>query len=167
VRHAVAAHIVNVYHIAGKKNQADVLSKHCDLPSVWNTMKPLLFWNWKLMAPSAEKAKEGSNIEQKDVAKLVSKLDTKHDVKAAAQTEGQKNHILIEGSDNGAISPVIQSTNQSRVTSSGPRADVRPEGKTQDPIRNAKWNRNVEFPRRVLSRCCMILRACGNKSTSP
>jgi len=31
--------------------------------------------------------------------------------------------------DNGAISPVIQSTNQSRVPSSRPRTDVRPEGK--------------------------------------
>jgi len=129
VRHAVAAGIVNVPHIAGKKNPADILSKHWDLPSVWNTMKPLLFWNWKLMAPRAEEAKEGSNIEQKDVAKLVSKLDAKCNVKAAAQSKGQKNHILIEGSDNGAISPVIQSTNQSRVPSSRPRADVRPEGK--------------------------------------
>jgi len=47
------------------------------LLSVWNTMKPLLFWNWKLMAPSAEEVKEGSNIKQKDVAELVSKLDAK------------------------------------------------------------------------------------------
>jgi len=31
--------------------------------------------------------------------------------------------------DNGTISSVIQSTNQSRVPSSRPRADVRPEGK--------------------------------------
>jgi len=60
VRHAVAAGIVNAHHITGKKNLADVLSKHWDLPFVWNTMKPLLFWNWKLMAPSAEEAKEGS-----------------------------------------------------------------------------------------------------------
>jgi len=60
---------------------------------------------------------------------LVSKLDAKHDVKATAQSKGQKNHILIEGSDNGAISPVIQSMNQSRVPSSRPRADVRPKGK--------------------------------------
>ena len=83
------------------------------------------------MAPSAEEAKEGSNIEQKDVAKLVSKLDAKHNVKATAQSKGQKNHILIEGSDNGAISPATQSTNQSRVPSSTsrPRADVRPKGK--------------------------------------
>jgi len=39
--------------------------------------------------------------------------------------------------------------------------------KTQDPMRNTKWNGNDEFPRRVPSRCCAILRACGNKSTSP
>jgi len=31
--------------------------------------------------------------------------------------------------DNGAISPLIQSTNRSRVPSSGPGTDVRPEGK--------------------------------------
>jgi len=39
--------------------------------------------------------------------------------------------------------------------------------KTQDLIRNTKWNRNDEFPRRVVSRCCIILRTCGNKSISP
>jgi len=129
VRHAVAAGIINVHHIAGKKNPADGLSKHWDLPSVWNAMKPLLFWNWKLMAPSTEEAKEGSNIEQKDVVELVSKLNAKHNVKATAQSKGQKNHILVEGSDNGTISPVIQTTNGSPVPSSRPRTDVRPEGK--------------------------------------
>jgi len=130
VRHAVAAGIINIHHIAGKKNPADILSKHWDLPSVWNTMKPLLFWNWKLMAPNAEEAKEGSNVEKKDVAELVSKLDAKCNVKATAQGKGQKNdHALIEGSDNGTISTVIQSTNQSRIPSSRPRTDVRPKGK--------------------------------------
>jgi len=81
------------------------------------------------MAPSVEEAKEGSNIEQKDVAELVSKLNAKCNVKATAQGKGQKNHILIEGSDNGTISPMIQSTNRSRVPSSRPRTDVRPKGK--------------------------------------
>jgi len=81
------------------------------------------------MAPSAEEAKEGSNTKQKDVAELVSKLDAKNNVKATAQGQGQKNHILIETNDNGAKSPVIQLTNQSRVPSSGPRADVRLKGK--------------------------------------
>jgi len=115
VWYAVAAGILNIYHIAGKKNPADILSKHWDLPSVWSTMKPLLFWNWKLMAPEAA-GKEGSNIETKDVADLVSKLDAKYNVKVAAQGKGQKNdHVLIEGSDNGSISPVIQAGNQGRT----------------------------------------------------
>ena len=47
VRWAVAAGIINICHIAGKKNPADILSKHWNLPSVWDTMKPLLFWHWK------------------------------------------------------------------------------------------------------------------------
>jgi len=93
-------------------------------------MKLLLFWNWKLMAPNAEEVKEGSNIEQKDVAELVWKLDAKCNVKVTAQGKGQKsNHSLIEGSDNDTISSVIQSTNQSHVPSSRPRTDVRPKGK--------------------------------------
>jgi len=130
VRHAIAAGVINIHHIAGKKNPADVLSKHWDLPSVWNAMKPLLFWNWKFVAPDAAGTKEESNIEAKDVAELVSKLNAKHDVKVTTQGEGQKsNHSLIEGSDKGAISSVIQSTNWSHVPSSRPRTDVHPEGK--------------------------------------
>jgi len=82
------------------------------------------------MAPSAEEVKEGSNVGQKDVAELVSKLDAKCNVKATAQGKGLKNnHVLIEGSDNDAISPVIQATNQGRIPSSRPRTDVRPKGK--------------------------------------
>jgi len=43
-------------------------------------------------------------------------------------------------SDNGTISPVIQPTNQSRVPSSRPRTNVRPEGKDARSKRNTKWN---------------------------
>jgi len=93
-------------------------------------MKPLLFGNWKLMAPDAAGTKEGSNIEVKDVAKLVLKLDAKHSVKVSAQDKGKKsNHSCIEGSDKGAISSMIWSTNQSRAPSSRPRAVVRPKDK--------------------------------------
>jgi len=43
----------------------------------------------------------------------------------------------VEGMhDNGAISPVIQTTNGSRVPSSRPRTDVRPRGK--DTMSNAE-----------------------------
>jgi len=104
-------------------------------------MKPLLFWNWKLMVPSAEGLKEGSNIE---VAELVSKLDAKHDVKVTAQGEGQKSyHSLIIWSDKGAISSVIQPTNQSRVPSSRPGADVPPKGKDarSNPEHKLEWKR--------------------------
>jgi len=82
------------------------------------------------MAPNAEEVKEGSNIEQKDVAELVSKLDVKHNVNVTAQGKGQKsNHSLIKGSDKGTISSMTQSTNQSRVPSSSPRTNVQPKGK--------------------------------------
>jgi len=40
---------------------ADIFSKHWHLPSVWNTLKPLLFWNWKLMGQDAAGMKEGSS----------------------------------------------------------------------------------------------------------
>jgi len=94
------------------------------------------------MASSAEEAKEGSNIEQMDVAELVSKLDANCNVKVTAQGKGQKsNHCLIEGSDNGTISPVIQSTNQSCVPRSRPRADVRPKGKDTRPNPEHKLER--------------------------
>jgi len=94
------------------------------------------------MAPSAEEVKEGSNIGQKDVVELVSKLDAKYNVKVTAQGKGQKsNHSLIEGTDNGTISPVIQSTNQSRVPSSRPRADMCPKGKDARPNPEHKLER--------------------------
>jgi len=82
------------------------------------------------MAPDAT-GKEGSNIETKDVADLVSKLDAKHNVKVTAQGKGQKSdHVLIEGSDKGTISPVIQSGNQGHHTSSRPGTTV--HSKEQD-----------------------------------
>jgi len=82
------------------------------------------------MAPTVEEVKERSNIEQKDVAELVSKLDVKHNVKVTPHGNGQKsNHSLIKGSDEGAISSVIQTTNQSRVPTSRPRTVVRLKGK--------------------------------------
>jgi len=86
VQHAVAAGIINIHHIPGKKNPANILSKHWDLPSVWNTMKLLLFWNLKLMASCAAGTKEGSNIEEKDVANWCQSLS---DVKVTAQVKGQ------------------------------------------------------------------------------
>jgi len=143
VQYAVAAGIINVYHVAGKKNPANILSKHWDLPSVWNTMKQLLFWNWKLMGQGTVEAKEVCNIEEKDVAELVSKLDAKCDVKVTAQNKGQKsNHSLTEGSDKGTISPVIQPKNSSCELSSRPRTTVHPKEQDTKWWHKAKRNHN-------------------------
>ena len=43
-RFAIAAKILNFFHISGKGNPAEVLSKHWDFPSAWPMLKPLLFW---------------------------------------------------------------------------------------------------------------------------
>jgi hypothetical protein len=43
-REAVAAGIIRLHHVPGKDNPADILSKHWDLPSVWSTLQPLMFW---------------------------------------------------------------------------------------------------------------------------
>jgi len=61
----------------------------------------------------------------------------------AAWRERLKRESADAKADNGAISPVIQSTNQSRVPSSRPRTDVRPKGK--DTRSNAEHN--VEWKR--------------------
>ena len=44
VREAIAAGITRFYHIRGDKNPSDILSKHWDMPSIWYSLKPLLFW---------------------------------------------------------------------------------------------------------------------------
>jgi hypothetical protein len=43
-REAIAADIVRFHHIPGNKNPADILSKHWDMASVWNTLRPFMFW---------------------------------------------------------------------------------------------------------------------------
>jgi hypothetical protein len=32
------------HHVRGKLNPADILSKHWDYTSIWNVLKPLMFW---------------------------------------------------------------------------------------------------------------------------
>ncbi|MGL4933428.1 MAG: reverse transcriptase domain-containing protein, partial [Aeromonas sp.] len=44
VREAIAAKILKFFHIEGKNNPADVLSKHCGHQDAWPHVKVLLFW---------------------------------------------------------------------------------------------------------------------------
>ena len=42
-RFAIATGILTFHHIPGKRNPADLLSKHWDFPSVWPMLRPILF----------------------------------------------------------------------------------------------------------------------------
>jgi hypothetical protein len=44
VREAIAAKIIKFFHIDGKMNPADVLSKHTGYADSWPLIQPLLFW---------------------------------------------------------------------------------------------------------------------------
>lgn len=44
VREAVAAGIMVFTHIPGETNPSDILSKHWDYATIWQVLKPLLFW---------------------------------------------------------------------------------------------------------------------------
>ena len=43
-REAIAAGCTRFYHIRGTTNPADVLSEHWDYDSVWEVLRPILFW---------------------------------------------------------------------------------------------------------------------------
>jgi hypothetical protein len=41
----IAAKILGYYWIDGKRNPADIVSKHWTYPQVWHLLKPLLFYS--------------------------------------------------------------------------------------------------------------------------
>ena len=88
MRWAVPAGVINICHVAGEKNLADILSKHWDLPSVRDTMKPLLFWHLNSNVDSQEELDEVNQKE--DVGKLASDEDVNDKLDAAilAQMKG-------------------------------------------------------------------------------
>jgi hypothetical protein len=45
VREAIASRILSFYHMDGKKNPSDVLSKHCGYVEAWPHIQTLLFWS--------------------------------------------------------------------------------------------------------------------------
>ena len=45
VREAVASKIIDLHHIPGSDNPADILSKHWGYQQIWHLLKPLLFWS--------------------------------------------------------------------------------------------------------------------------
>ena len=57
-REAEAAGITRHYWIEGKTNAADILSKHWSYSSVWDSLRPLLFWEDRKDAPMPEGAED-------------------------------------------------------------------------------------------------------------
>lgn len=45
VREAIAAKILTFFWINGKKNPADIVSKHWAYPQVWHLLQPILFYS--------------------------------------------------------------------------------------------------------------------------
>ena len=66
-----------------------MLSKHWDLPSVWEMMKPLLFWHENDDRKSHEESKEVNNDE--DVDETASGGGAKVDVKTSSHRNGNSN----------------------------------------------------------------------------
>jgi len=89
VRWAVAAGIINIHHVPSKENAADMLSKHWDLPSVWEMMKPLLFWHENDDGKSHKESKEVNKSE--DVDGTAPSGGAKDDVKTTSRTNEDSN----------------------------------------------------------------------------
>jgi len=89
VRWVVAAGIINIHHVSSKENDADILSKHWDLPSVWEMMKPLLLWHENDDQKSQKESKEVNKDEVVD--KTVSGRGTNVDANATLWKNGDSN----------------------------------------------------------------------------
>ena len=60
VRECIASGIIKFYHIGGKHNPSDVLSKHCGYQVAWPHLQPMLFW----LGDTADIQTKGSNDEE-------------------------------------------------------------------------------------------------------
>jgi hypothetical protein len=89
VRWSIAAGISNIWHVAGAKNPSDILSKHWDMPSVWNVVQPLLFWDWQCSKPLSEEEEEKVSNTSEGDAKVVPKEGTNAIVQATTQSVGR------------------------------------------------------------------------------
>ena len=61
VREAVACDIVRLYHIDGRYNPADILTKHRSSREWYELMKPLIFWTWRDDPEPSVRRSEGSD----------------------------------------------------------------------------------------------------------
>ncbi len=93
-RSCIAAGIIRFHHIPGAFNPADILSKHWDYPSVWTTLRPLLF----LQGPMAER---GPITWIRDLIQDATHASTLTAEDNASDPPSQNESVTVtEGSDN-------------------------------------------------------------------
>jgi hypothetical protein len=60
VREAIAAGVLEFYHIAGTINPADILRKHSGYQQVWSLLRPLMFWHGDTMELFGDESKSSN-----------------------------------------------------------------------------------------------------------
>jgi len=83
VREAIAAGIIKFFHINGKDNPADVLSKHCGYQDAWPKLQPFLFWKGSFNTKDAPEQPDG---EYKEVRRGTSGRKSDHGPRKAVST---------------------------------------------------------------------------------
>jgi hypothetical protein len=128
MREAIVAGIIIFAHISGKKNVADILSKHWGFTEVWPLLKALLFLRGDTSIIGDEVAKKGEMAPQ-----LEGKIDPTRDdgeLHESHQTRGLSREDSSGGSSNSQASP--QSTPMTQMES---MEDSVPLGRSKPQIR--------------------------------
>jgi hypothetical protein len=63
VREAIAAGVLEFYHIAGTINPADILSKHWGYQQVWTLLRPLMFWHGDMVELFGDESRNSNKSE--------------------------------------------------------------------------------------------------------
>ena len=91
VRECIAAGVIQMYHIPGKTNPSDILTKHWDLASVWEVLKPLLFWNWRgSKHPPRESEEDIADSKMRAAGEEASKVDANKPTEDSTKTLSEK-----------------------------------------------------------------------------
>lgn len=91
VREAIAGKIVNFYWINGKKNPADIVSKHWAYPDIWSLLQPILFYSGDTtLLIRNEKATE---LEENNVAEAMEKQKEESFINEAMEKQKKESFI--------------------------------------------------------------------------
>jgi hypothetical protein len=118
VRDAIAAGMVNFYWIDGKRNPADIDSKHWAYPQVWHMLQPILFYSGDTKSTLFKNNDPTSKSSSMDSKKMDDNGLEKHDpIKVKIRDEGETDQKKKLQLVSGPLHPyVLGSTLTSSVT---------------------------------------------------